>query len=122
MSRKRWIYIDGEAYDADGFVPQSGADAPMVMPDIAPYKSMATGEVITSRSQHREHLKRTGFREVDPSEVSTEKIMSHRHELPEVSTQKRRELIRAQFDAMPHDEFKRALKRDIDRVKWNSNH
>lgn len=28
-----------------------------VMPDIEPYQSMATGEMITSRSQHREHLK-----------------------------------------------------------------
>lgn len=29
----------------------------LVMPDIEPYQSMATGEMITSRSQHREHLK-----------------------------------------------------------------
>lgn len=27
-----------------------------VVADIAPYKSMVTGEMITSRSQHREHL------------------------------------------------------------------
>lgn len=29
-----------------------------VMGDIQPYKSMITGEMITSRSQHREHLTR----------------------------------------------------------------
>lgn len=29
-----------------------------VIADIKPYKSMQTGEMITSRSQHREHLKR----------------------------------------------------------------
>lgn len=29
-----------------------------VMTDIQPYKSMVTGEMITSRSQHREHLKK----------------------------------------------------------------
>lgn len=58
MTRKRWVYVDGIAYDADGFIPQSEPAAPQIMPDIAPYKSMITGEVITSRSVHREHLKR----------------------------------------------------------------
>ncbi len=29
----------------------------MVMGDIQPYQSMVTGEMINSRSQHREHLK-----------------------------------------------------------------
>ena len=32
-------------------------NSPMVMNDIAGYKSMATGEWIGSRSTHREHLK-----------------------------------------------------------------
>jgi hypothetical protein len=36
----------------------------MVMGDISPYKSMATGEMITSRSQHREHLKRHSLIEI----------------------------------------------------------
>ncbi len=120
MSRKRWIYVDGEAYDADGYVPQPAA-AHMVMPDIAPYKSMATGEIITSRSKHREHLKANGYREVDPSEVSPERIAQYKGGLPDAGADKRRELIRAQFDAMPHEKFKAALQRDIDRVKWNSN-
>lgn len=38
--------------------------APMVSTDIAPYQSMATGEWITSRSAHREHLKRHRLVEV----------------------------------------------------------
>lgn len=38
--------------------------APMVIPDIQPYKSMATGEMITSRSRHREHLRQHGLVEV----------------------------------------------------------
>jgi hypothetical protein len=38
--------------------------APMVIADIQPYRSMATGEMITSRSQHRDHLKATGCVEV----------------------------------------------------------
>lgn len=35
----------------------STVNAPSVMADIQPYKSMVTGEMITSRSYHREHLK-----------------------------------------------------------------
>jgi hypothetical protein len=35
-----------------------------VIADIKPYKSMVTGEMITSRSQHRDHLKRHGVYEV----------------------------------------------------------
>lgn len=34
------------------------------LPDIQPYKSMVTGEMITSRSHHREHLKRHNCYEI----------------------------------------------------------
>lgn len=39
-------------------------NAPMVMPDIQPYQSMATGELIKSRSHHREHLRQHGLIEI----------------------------------------------------------
>jgi len=38
--------------------------APMVATDIAPYQSQITGEMISSRSQHRAHLKQHGMIEV----------------------------------------------------------
>jgi len=38
--------------------------APYVAPDIAPYRSMITGEMITSRSRHREHLREHGCIEI----------------------------------------------------------
>lgn len=38
--------------------------APFIQADIQPYKSMVTGEMITSRSQHRTHLKDHGMVEV----------------------------------------------------------
>jgi hypothetical protein len=38
--------------------------APFVQTDIAPYKSMVTGEMIQSRSQHRSHLKQHRMIEV----------------------------------------------------------
>ena len=61
---KRWIYVDGQAYDADGYVPERHSTSFQVMPDIQPYQSMITGEEITSRSRHREHLKAHGCVEV----------------------------------------------------------
>lgn len=36
----------------------------MVIADIQPYRSMATGEMITSRSHHKNHLKDHGLVEV----------------------------------------------------------
>lgn len=38
--------------------------APYVIPDIQPYQSMQTGEMITSRSQHRAHLRQHGLIEI----------------------------------------------------------
>ena len=38
--------------------------APAVLADINPYRSMATGEMIMGRRQHREHLKNNGLIEV----------------------------------------------------------
>ena len=39
-------------------------NAPMVMNDIQPYRSMQNGEIINSRSQHRNHLKQHGLIEI----------------------------------------------------------
>lgn len=63
MTRRRWVQIDGELIPADEVTAQQER-GPMVIPDIQPYKSMMTGEYITSRSRHREHLKQHGVVEV----------------------------------------------------------
>ena len=51
--RKQYVQINGELVEKVDYY----ADplAPIVMPDIQPYQSMADGSMITSRSQHREH-------------------------------------------------------------------
>ena len=108
--RRTWVYIDGVAYEK-GLQPTS--DTPLVMPDIQPYRSMIDGTVITSRSQHREHLARHGCIEVGNEELKDKRNY-------DVAPQQRRELIRSQIDAMSHREFRAAIKRDADRVKWNS--
>lgn len=63
MTRRRWIYpAAGEPYE----VALDHAPAPRVFiqGDIQPYRSMVTGEVIQSRSTHRDHLKAHGKIEV----------------------------------------------------------
>lgn len=47
-----------------GETMQRRITAPYVAADIQPYKSMITGEMITSRSQHRNHLKQHKMIEV----------------------------------------------------------
>lgn len=69
--------------------------APMVIADIQPYKSMLTGEMITSRSQHRDHLKSHGC-----SEVGNEPIKPKTKSWIEQKTQKEnlRKEIAARID------------------------
>lgn len=38
--------------------------APMVVTDIPPYRSMATGEMIQGRAEHREHLRKNSLVEI----------------------------------------------------------
>lgn len=55
-----------------------------VIADIQPYKSMATGEMITSRSKHRTHLKDRGLIEVgneQPKPRQTEPTKKEREAL-----------------------------------------
>lgn len=115
--KKRFIQNPqtGDLVDADEYFRQP--ESHQIMGDIQPYRSMIDGSWITSRSQHREHLKMHGCREVGNE---TKHMFKAYDNLPDVAPQQRRELIRAQIDAMSHKEFRTAIKRDIDRVKWNS--
>lgn len=88
-----------------------------VMPDIKPYVSMADGSLVEGRAQHREMLKRTGSREIG-NEV---KYLTTPTSIPDAAPQQRKESIIAQIQALGgHENFKRALKKDIDNIKWNS--
>lgn len=113
--RKTFVQINGELYEK-GTEPRS--DGHLVMGDIQPYKSMIDGSWITSRSQHREHLKAHGCQEIGNE---TKHLMTaYDRTTTNVAPQQRLEIIRAQVDAMSHAEFRQAIKRDADRVKWNS--
>lgn len=54
----------GKLVPKDEFVDSSDTSAPYVIGDIQPYQSMQTGEMITSRSHHKEHLRRHGLIEI----------------------------------------------------------
>jgi hypothetical protein len=109
--RRRFVQINGVLYER-GHEPV--AEGPMVIDDISPYRSQVTGEMITSRSQHREHL-----RAHDCVEIGDQ--MHHlQPKRPDFESPQRKELIRAQIDAMSHAEFKSAIRRDAERVKWQS--
>jgi hypothetical protein len=49
------------------FVPM----LPMVVSDLEPYESPMTGKIITSKSEQREDLAKSGCRLLDPSESPT---------------------------------------------------
>ena len=106
----------------DGVLHEVG-DAPVrarteIVPDFErPYKSMITGEMITSRAKHREHLRRHGYQEVgnDPS------LTRRPTQFPEAAPQRRKELLIAQVQAMTHEQFKAAGRRDLERIRWQTN-
>ena len=105
--RRRWIYKGGQAvaeYDSNGLVwakpeyyqPDTPKDVHQVMPDIAPYQSMIDGTMITSRSQHREHLKQHGCTEVGNE---TKYLMQPRKmQIDPKFAQSRREMLYDQVD------------------------
>lgn len=72
-----------------------------VIKDIDPYKSMITGEIITSRSQHRDHLRRHNC-----IEVGNEKMESK----PTVMQQNRREFLHRQLADMSDRQANKILK------------
>lgn len=61
---RRFVQRDGQLYEVGvDFIPEPRSTH-HVMKDIAPYKSMVDGSIITSRSHHREHLRQHGCVEV----------------------------------------------------------
>lgn len=111
---RSWVYIDGVAYEKGDHGVQARTQ---IVPDFdKPYKSMVTGEMITSRSKHREHLRRHGMMEVGNDPVLRKVYKG----IPDTNPEGRRELLRAQVNAMTHEQFKAAGKRDLDRVRWQT--
>ena len=111
--RKTYVYVKGVCYEK-GSEPQEAL--PMVLKDIQPYRSMVDGSWITSRSQHREHLKKHNCVEVGDQIPAVLKPKP----IPEASPEKRKQLIVSQVNSMTDGEFRRMVRRDVENVRWNS--
>ena len=69
-----WDSEKGEMVNkADYYKHRVEVNAPMVINDIQPYKSMQTGEIITSRSVHRNHLRQHGLIEIGNEKIKETK-------------------------------------------------
>lgn len=88
----------------------------MIQGPLKPFISMLDGKEVTSRLQYQADLRAHGYVEVG-NEI---KHLMKRPEIPDVDPQQRRELIAAQIREMGYDGMKKALKRDIDFIKFNS--
>jgi len=73
--RKRYIQdpVTLELVPAEEYIPRGRESAPYVLGDIEPYQSMITGEMITGRRQHREHLRQHGCIEVGNEKIPPRK-------------------------------------------------
>jgi hypothetical protein len=81
MARRRWVIRNGELVEVDLNAPVPPRRGPYVMSDLREYRSIITREPITSRSQHREHLRRHGC-----IEVGNEMPKASRETLPPART------------------------------------
>lgn len=109
--KKIYVYEDGEMVEK---IRSKRRDLHYVQDDIKPYKSMADGSMITSRSQHRRHLKRHGC-----IEVGNEVMKS----APQpVVKDTRKEVLRAQLANMTHKDANRILERIRDDFRFSNPH
>ena len=59
--KRPYVYLDGEFVER---TKDAKGQYHYVIPDIAPYKSTIDGRMVTSRSEHRRHLKANNCEEV----------------------------------------------------------
>jgi len=105
--RKQYVQINGELVEKIDYY--TDPLAPIVMPDIQPYQSMADGSMITSRSQHREHLRAHNCIEIGNESMETKVAPP---------TDNRREILRAQLDNMTHDQANKMLAKARDDLRF----
>ncbi len=103
-------YLDGVLVNGDGDGDLSNKmSGPQVVRDINPYKSMVTGEMITSRSRHRDHLARHNLIEIGND-------TSHMTKRPTPPpSQDRKRLIASQLADKSDRQISQMIRAEIDR-------
>ena len=104
--KRTYVFIDGEFVERR---KDEKGQYHYVQPDIQPYKSMVDGSMITSRSQHRAHL-----RQHNCIEIGNEKMESR----APVVKDTRREVLREQVAGMTHDQANRVLAKLRDDIRF----
>jgi hypothetical protein len=107
--KRVYVYQDGKMIEKIG---SKKKDLHYIQDDIKPYKSMADGTIISSRSQHRRHLKRHNCIEVG------NEIMRNAPPPPVENT--RKEVLRAQLANMTHDQANRIMNKIRDDMRFSN--
>jgi hypothetical protein len=100
--RKTYVNVNGEWVEKGRARGYTSA-APEIMPDIQPYQSMVTGEIITSRSKHRLHLKDHGMVEVG-NDSSLRKPYTG---MPDAAPEQRKETLIREVNKFTDKEWRR---------------
>ena len=112
--RRRYVQIDGVLHEVGDVRATPRVE---IVPDFdKPYQSMITGEMITSRAKHREHLRRHGY-----VEVGNDSRLYEKPKPISAASQARKEMLIAQVNAMTHEQWKAAGRRDLERIRWQTN-
>ncbi len=99
--KRTYVYMDGEFVERK---KDSKGRYHYVQPDIQPYKSMIDGKMITSRSEHRRHLKANNCIEVGNDDPA-------RHIKPERQTNERLERLKWEVNKrMTNEQADRVLR------------
>lgn len=101
--RKTYIYVDGVLVEKGTVTTKNPSPLPDIMPDIQPYQSMVTGEIITSRSKHRQHLKDHNMVEVGNDSSLTKPYQG----IPDANPQQRKELLIHQVNKFTDREWRK---------------
>lgn len=113
--KRIFVYRNGELVEK-GSVQDTERSGPDIMKDIQPYQSQVTGEIITSRSRHREHLKQHNMVEVGNDSSLTKPYTG----IPDTNPKQRKEILIREVNKFTHEEWKKAGKRELDRLRYNT--
>ena len=113
--RARYVQINGELVPANEVaIAAQEPTGPYVQGALKPFISMIDGREVTSRLQYEADCRAHGYTIIG-NEIDA--LMKPR---PLPDDPERRELIAAQIRELGYHGMKKALKRDVDFIRWNS--
>ena len=106
--KRTYVYKDGRMVEK---MTRHSPSYHFVQDDIKPYKSMIDGRMITSRSQHRRHLKANNCIEVGNESMETK---------VRVEKDTRKDVLRNQLANMTHKDANRILEKLRDDLRFTN--